>query len=88
MHNFEISESLTKKLGKLLKKDKKRYGAVMRKIEEIVSCKDISHYKNLRYDMSDSKRVHIAKSFVLVFRYSKKENKIYFDDLGHHDEVY
>ena len=46
------------------------------------------HYKNLRYDMKDSKRVHIGH-FVLIFRYKKDENLILlFDDFEHHDNIY
>jgi mRNA-degrading endonuclease RelE of RelBE toxin-antitoxin system len=39
------------------------YGAV-KKIEEIV--KDPYHYKPLRHDLKNIRRVHIRKSFVLV----------------------
>ena len=70
MHDFEIKPELYKKLVKLSKKDKNAYEAVMKKISEIVNSSDVEHYKNLRYDMKDSKRVHIGH-FVLVFSYNK-----------------
>ena len=87
MYKFFVSESLEKKLSKLSKKDKYLYNQILKKIDEIIHSKDIEHYKNLRYDMKESKRVHIGH-FVLVFRYKKEENLILFDDFEHHDNVY
>ena len=85
MSEYELSDHLKKVLRKLGKKDKVRYEAVMSKINEITNSQDIDYHKNLRYDMKDSKRVHIGL-FVLVFRIMG--NKIYFDDLDHHDKIY
>jgi len=65
MREFEIKPKLNKKLIKLSKKDKSRYEAVLNKIDEILNSGNIEHYKNLRYDMKDSKRVHW--SFCLSF---------------------
>lgn len=59
----------------------------MNKIEEIVNSDNIEHYKNLRYDMKDSKRVHIGH-FVLVFQFDLQTNTIPFDDFDHHDLIY
>ena len=55
MHKFEIKPGLYKKLVKLSKKDKKAYEAVIKKINEILNSSDIEHYKNLRYNMKDSR---------------------------------
>ena len=41
----------------------------------------------LRYNMNDSKRVHIGH-FVLIFQYKKEEDLILFDDFEHHDTIY
>lgn len=83
MREFDIKLELKKKLVKLFKKDKTRYEAVMKKIEEVVNSSDIEHYKNLRYDMKDSKRVHIGH-FVLVFNYDKSNDFISFEDYDRH----
>lgn len=87
MHEFEIKPELYKTLIKLLKKDKNSYEAVMNKIEEIINSPDIKHYKNLKYNMKDSKRVHV-KHFVLIFNYNKSKNFISFEDYDHHDNIY
>ena len=87
MRDFEIKPSLRKKLIKLLKKDKSLYHKIIKKIKEVTSSGDVEHYKNLRNDMKDSKRVHIGH-FVLVFCYNKEKNFISFEDFDNHDNIY
>jgi len=87
MREFEIKPELDKKLIKLSKKDKSGYEAVMNKIDEVLSSGEIEHYKNLRYDMKDYKRVHIGH-FVLIFIYDKANDFVSFEDYDHHDKVY
>lgn len=87
MYNYEILPSLQNILSKLSKKDKQLCGQVLKKIEEILVCSDINHYKNLRYYMGDRKRVHIGH-FVLVFKFIEEQNKIIFVDFDHHDNIY
>ena len=74
-------------MQKLSKKDKSIYEQLIKKMDEIVNNLDIEHYKNLRYDMKDSKRVHVG-SFVLIFQYDKKNDMINFDYFDHHDKIY
>ena len=87
MHNFDVSDNLEKILKKLSKKDKNLYNQILKKIDEIIHAEDLKHYKNLRYNMNDSKRVHIGH-FVLIFQYKKEEDLILFDDFDHHDTIY
>jgi len=87
MKNYEIKPSLQEILNKLSKKDRVMYERVLNKIEEIINSEDVEHYKNLRYDMKDRKRVQLGP-FVLVFKLLKESDTISFVDFGHHDEVY
>jgi len=87
MYKWRTSEHLQGVMKKLSKKDKSLYDQLLKKIEEIIKCQDIEHYKNLRYNMKDSKRVHIGH-FVLVFQYDKAIGTINFDDFDHHDTIY
>jgi len=87
MYSYEIIPYLQERLKKLSKKDKKLYERVLTKIQEVINSEDVEHYKNLRYEMSDRKRVHIGH-FVLVFKFIKEENKIKFIDFDHHDSIY
>ena len=88
MREFSIEDNLKKTLGKLAKKDRAMYEALMKKMEEVLTCEDVEHYKNLRSPLQDFKRVHIKRSFVLIFKHIKPDNKILFYDLDHHDQIY
>ncbi|MBI2574818.1 addiction module toxin RelE [Candidatus Woesearchaeota archaeon] len=87
MREYEIKPGLEKVLKRFFNKDKATYEAVMKKIEEVISSSYVEHYKNLRYDMKDLKRVHIGH-FVLVFGYDKSKDFLSFIDFGHHDNIY
>ena len=87
MYSHEVKPHLKKILTKLSKKDKKLYEQVLNKIDEIIKSESIEHYKNLKYDMKDCKRVHIGH-FVIVFSLEKPQNLISFEDLDHHDNIY
>lgn len=88
MRDFSVEEKLEKKLGKIFRKDRVLYEAVMKKIEEILSCLDVHHYKNLRSPLQKYRRVHVKSSFVLLFEYLEKDNRVIFYDLDHHDSIY
>ncbi len=82
-----ISEELKKKLAVLKRKDKTTYATLKKKIFQITSSdkNSIEHFKNLRGNLSNFKRVHIG-GFVLIFRI--KDNTIIFEEFEHHDKVY
>ena len=63
------------------------YNQILKKIDDVIHSEDVEHYKNLRYNMQDSKRAHIGH-FVLIFQYKKEENIILFDDFDRHDNIY
>jgi YafQ family addiction module toxin component len=82
-----FSYNLKKKISILKKKDKTTYEALQNKILQIASCDkpSIEHYKNLRGNLSDFRRVHIG-SFVLIFRVV--DDTIVFEEFEHHDTIY
>ena len=88
MRKFDIEEKLHQILKKLFKKDRNRYEIIWKKINEIINSANLEHYKNLKHPMNDFKRVHIDKSFVLVFKYDKTNERVRFYDLDHHDKIY
>lgn len=88
MRDFNIEKNLYKILQKLSKKDKKQYEIIWKKINQIINDLDVEHFKNLRAPLNNFKRVHIDRSFILVFMYDKLKDKIYFYDLDHHDNIY
>ncbi|MFH1065889.1 MAG: addiction module toxin RelE [Nanoarchaeota archaeon] len=85
---FFIEGGLKKTLRKLERKDKETYEAVLKKIDEIICCEDVNHYKNLKYPLQAFKRVHINGPFVMVFAYIESKDTVVFCKLKHHDNIY
>ena len=85
-YRFEIKPKLEKKLKKIEKKDPVMFKAARDKIEKII--RNPYHYKPLRYGLKGLRRVHIGKSYVLVFEIDEMARIVRFLDLGHHDEIY
>ena len=90
MFDFDLSDELKLKIKKLISKDKKKVEIIDKKIKEIINSDmaSINHYKNLRYDLKEYKRVHIDKHFVLTFKVDIQNNFILFADFDHHDRIY
>ncbi|MEK6856264.1 MAG: addiction module toxin RelE [Nanoarchaeota archaeon] len=90
MFKYIFSESLEFKIKKLVKKDRKKADIIYKKVKEIINndFETIKRYKNLRHELSDFKRVHIDRSFVLTFKVDIANNFILFWDFDHHDNIY
>ena len=90
MFSFSLSDEAKEVLKRIAKRDRATAEAINKKIKQIIASDEftVNHYKNLRHDLSDYKRVHVAKSLVLIFRVYKKENFILFDRITHHDDAY
>jgi len=85
-YTLDISDQLDKQFAKLRKKDKKQLEAIDKKIQEIL--KNPYHFKPLRGDMHGARRVHIGKSYVLLFEIDEKQRIIRLLDFNHHDVIY
>lgn len=85
---YKLSKRLEKILDKLSKKDKEAYIQILKKLNEVANSENPEHYKNLKEPLQKFKRVHIKKSFVLVFSFDKRKGLIKFADYEHHDKIY
>jgi len=86
MYSFDIKDHLDKALNKLSKKNPKQFEIILKKISEVIQ--NPHHYKNLRKPLQHLRRVHIDKSFVLIFSVNKKEKRVLFEELDYHDRIY
>jgi mRNA-degrading endonuclease RelE of RelBE toxin-antitoxin system len=80
---YKDSTLFKKKLSKLKGQD---LFNIMNKIEEILNCQDINHYKNLKYNLKKYKRVHVNNSYVILF--FGEDEIVYFVDYEHHNNIY
>ena len=84
MYSYELRKSVEKIFFKLTKKNPKQLLIIENKIQEI--RKNPQHYKNLRKPLQHLKRIHIDKSFVLVFSVDENNKHIIIEDYEHHDK--
>ncbi len=85
-YNLCISEELNKKFDKLSKKNKKQLEIINKKVQQILE--NPYHFKPLRGDMYGSRRVHIDKSFVLIYEIDEINKIVKLLDYDHHDNIY
>jgi YafQ family addiction module toxin component len=85
-YNLEVAEHIHKKFKKIFKKDRKQLEIVNRKVDQIRL--NPYQFKPLRGDMHGSWRVHIDKSFVLIYEIDEKRRTVRILDYDHHDKVY
>ena len=86
MYKIEFRKSVEKILFKLGKKNQKQLEIILNKIEEIIL--DPNRYKNLKRPLQHLKRVHVDKSFVLVFSVDESKKTVIIEDYDHHDNIY
>jgi len=84
LYDFELTETLERKLKKLKIKNKILLIACRKKINEIIQ--NPYHYKHLKYE--DRLRVHVNGPFVLTYRILEDNKIVLFLDLEHHDKAY
>jgi YafQ family addiction module toxin component len=83
MYDCALRKTVEKTFFKLATKNPEQLERIHNKIEEIK--RDPHRYKNLRSPLQHLKRVHIDKSYVLVFSVDDYNKLVDYD---HHDRIY
>jgi len=86
MYKIVVRKSIETIFLKLAKKNPKQLEIIDKKIEEI--RRNPQHYKNLRTPLQHLKRVHIDKSFVMIFSVNESTKTVIIEDYDHHDKIY
>jgi YafQ family addiction module toxin component len=86
MYQIDVKPKVEKIFDRLRKRNPRQMQILHKKMEEIVQ--DPNRYKNLREPLADCKRVHIDKSFVLVFSVDEARKTVILEKYGHHDDIY
>ena len=86
MYKLAVKESLDKKFKKLKKKDKEILMLIDRKVQEILD--DPYRFKPLRKPLQKKRRVHVGRSFVLIYEINEEEKIVTLLDFDHHDNIY
>jgi YafQ family addiction module toxin component len=85
-YSLEVAQNLNRVFAKLAKKDKTIFLALNKKVNEILE--NPYHYKPLRAPMQNKRRVHIASSFVLIFKIDEGRKTVQLIEFEHHDRAY
>jgi mRNA interferase RelE/StbE/toxin YoeB len=85
-YSLELSKQADLKFKKLGKKQSKRMEMIEKKVKQIVE--DPYRFKPLRGNMHGIRRVHIDKSFVLIYEIDEQRKYVRILDFEHHDRVY
>ena len=83
MRKAKYSHLFRKQLKKIKGKELQN---ILNKKDEILTCEDLTHYKNLVHDLKKYKRVHVNNSYVILF--FGDDGTVYFIDYEHHDVIY
>lgn len=85
-YRLEISENLQRIFDKIRKKDNLLSGILKKKIKQILL--NPRQFKPLRGNMAGIRRVHIGKSFVLIYEIIENKKIVRLLDFDHHDRIY
>ncbi len=85
-YELKRKKHLDKVFAKLAKKDPEQLKAIWKKVKQILE--DPYRFKPLSALMKNKRRVHIYKSFVLVYEIHEKEKIVELWDYDHHDRIY
>ncbi len=86
MYRVIIQPDVDKIFKKMEKKNRATLRIINKKLKEILQNPTV--YKPLRSPLQNIRRVHIEKSFVLLFSVDEKEKTVTIIDYAHHDDAY
>lgn len=86
MYSLETKPSCQESINKLSKKIPQLRKALENKVKEIIL--NPNHYKPLRNELAGERRVHLLKSFVLIFEVNENTKTVTLIYFGHHDDAY
>ncbi|MFQ6129059.1 MAG: type II toxin-antitoxin system RelE/ParE family toxin [Thermoplasmata archaeon] len=86
MYDYALRKTVEKIFFELGKKNPKQLEIIYDRVEEI--RRGPHRHKNLRSPLQHLKRVHIDKSFVLVFSVDVSKKLVIIEDYDHHDKIY
>ncbi|MGV8143252.1 MAG: type II toxin-antitoxin system RelE family toxin [Methanothermobacter sp.] len=90
MYDIHFIPEFDEFMEDLSKKEPTIHDQVIKKITDIAETLEWSdkHYKNLQHPLNRYRRVHLNKTFVLVFRVDHNKHMVEFYVYDHHNYVY
>ena len=85
-YSLGFKEGVEKTFEKIAKKDRLQEEAIKKKINAILE--DPYQFKPLRAPFAGMRRVHVMKSFVLIYSIDKANKMVVIERYKHHDDAY
>ncbi|MBI2084600.1 MAG: type II toxin-antitoxin system mRNA interferase toxin, RelE/StbE family [Candidatus Aenigmarchaeota archaeon] len=86
MYSLEVRKSVEEVFSKLAKRSPKQLEIINKKIQQI--RQNPHRFKLLHSPLTGMRRVHIDKSFVLVYSIDENRKIVVVEEYDHHDRVY
>ena len=85
-YNLRIRDHVDRLFAKMARKDRPNLAIIYKKLEEV--CANPDKFKPLSAPMQHLRRVHVLKSFVIIYSIDESTHSVWIEDFAHHDEVY
>ena len=85
-YSLEVLPSCKKEIDSLCGKNNVLREALHKKIKQVLE--NPRHFKPLRKPLQNRRRVHVLKSFVLIYELNEKEKIVTLAGFSHHDDAY
>lgn len=86
MYSLEFRQNVDRIFSKLSKKNRNMLLIIEKKVKEILENPHM--FKPLKHPLQNLRRVHIDKSFVLIFSINEERKAVILEDFDHHDNIY
>lgn len=86
MNSLKLRESVERKLKKLSKKDNQELIAIEKKVKQILN--NSHRFKPLKKLLQNLRRIHIHKSFIIIYSIEEKTKTVIIEVYEHHDKIY
>ena len=85
-YSLKLRTHVDKLFNKMGRKDRHNLEIIYKKLEEV--CEDPNKFKPLGTPMQGMRRIHVLKSFVIIYSINESTHSVWIEDFAHHDEVY
>lgn len=86
MYKLRLRKNVESVFVKLVRKNAQRLSIIQKKLQQVL--KNPYQFKPLKAPMQNFRRVHIDKSFVVIYRIDEENKAVELWKYDHHDNVY
>ena len=85
-YELKVRKHVDKIFAKMGKREQYNLEIIYKKLAEV--CENPEKFKPLSAPMHNLRRVHVLKSFVLVYSIDESTHTVWIEDYDHHNNIY